>query len=199
MALNDKQSLFVEEYLKCFNRTQAAIAAGYSSKTAYSIGAELLKKPEIEQAISNRLTESAMSADEVLRRLAEHARGDIDDYLNDDGQFDLPKARRAKKTGLIKKLKTKRTVRVLDDTEYVTTEVEFELYDAQAALVNIGKHHGLFVDKTESKTDSTVRLDAALTHAIDSESAQSIFDILAAAGAIATGTDAAEADGVHTA
>lgn len=150
MALNTtRQALFVEEYLKCFNRTQAAIAAGYSPKTAYSIGAELLKKPEIEQAISQRLSETAMGADEVMMRLAEHARGNIDDYLADDGQFDLPKARKANKTGLIKKLKTKRTTRILDDIEYVTTEVEFELYDAQAALQLIGKHHKLFVEKSE--------------------------------------------------
>ena len=132
-----------------YYRTQAAISAGYSPKTAYSIGAELLKKTEIEHAISQRLRETAMGADEVMMRLAEHARGNIDDYLADDGQFNLSKARKANKTGLIKKLKTKRTTWILDDIEYVTTEVEFELYDAQSALQLIGKHHRLFVDKTE--------------------------------------------------
>ena len=51
-----------------YYRTQAAISAGYSPKTAYSIGAELLKKTEIEHAISRRLRETAMGADEVVDR-----------------------------------------------------------------------------------------------------------------------------------
>jgi len=33
------------------NATQAAIRAGYSAKTVYSIGQELLKKPEIANLI----------------------------------------------------------------------------------------------------------------------------------------------------
>ena len=44
--MNDRQKRFVEEYLVDFNATQAAIRAGYSPKTAYSIGNENLKKPE---------------------------------------------------------------------------------------------------------------------------------------------------------
>ncbi len=149
MALTDKQTLFANEYLQDFNRTQAAIRAGYSEKTAYAQGARLLKNAEIAEVITQRLQESAMSADEVLMRLAEHARGDIDNYLSEDGCFDLKKARRARRTGLIKKLKTKTTTRLVGDEDIKTTEVEFELYDAQAALALIGKYHKLFIDRTE--------------------------------------------------
>jgi transposase len=49
------------------------------------------------------------------------------------------------------------------------------------------------------KDGEPIKQNSTVTHAIDAESAQSIFDILAAAGAIAAGADAAEADGVHTA
>lgn len=42
--LTPKQKRFVEEYLVDCNATQAAIRAGYSPKTAYSIGQENLKK-----------------------------------------------------------------------------------------------------------------------------------------------------------
>jgi phage terminase small subunit len=41
----------VDEYAIDFNATQAAIRAGYSPKTAYSIGAENLTKPEIKAAL----------------------------------------------------------------------------------------------------------------------------------------------------
>jgi len=50
--LTPKQAVFVQEYLVDFNATRAAIKAGYSKKTAYTIGFENLKKPEIAEAIA---------------------------------------------------------------------------------------------------------------------------------------------------
>lgn len=75
MALSAKQTLFIDEYLKSFNATQAALSAGYSPKSACAIGWENLRKPEIAEFIKRRLSETAMSADEVLKRLADIARG----------------------------------------------------------------------------------------------------------------------------
>ena len=69
--MTEKQKLFCEEYLISLNATQAAIKAGYSEKTAYSIGNENLKKPEIQEYIQKRLKEKedALIAkqDEVLK------------------------------------------------------------------------------------------------------------------------------------
>ncbi len=45
--LTDKQKRFCEEYVIDWNATRSAIAAGYSENTAYSIGSENLKKPDI--------------------------------------------------------------------------------------------------------------------------------------------------------
>ena len=50
--LTAKQQRFVAEYLIDLNATQAAIRAGYSEKTAYSIGQENLTKPEIAAAVA---------------------------------------------------------------------------------------------------------------------------------------------------
>ena len=51
--LTRKQELFCREYVaNGYNATQAAIKAGYSKKTAYSIGQENLKKPEIATFLS---------------------------------------------------------------------------------------------------------------------------------------------------
>lgn len=52
MALTPKQERFVAEYLIDLNATQAAIRAGYSAKSAYSQAHDLLKKPEIAEALS---------------------------------------------------------------------------------------------------------------------------------------------------
>ncbi len=49
--LTPKQQRFVQEYAIDLNATAAAKRAGYSEKTAYSVGHEILKKPEIAGAI----------------------------------------------------------------------------------------------------------------------------------------------------
>lgn len=140
MALTDKQEAFINEYLKCWNATKAAIAAGYSEKTARSIGSENLTKPDILERIESRKKELTMSADEVLIRLSDHGRGDMSDFTNIRNGIpfvDLAKAEQAGKLHLLKKFK------VTDKS------VEIELYDAQAALVHIGRFHSLFTDKTD--------------------------------------------------
>lgn len=57
MALNEKQQRFAEEYLVDRNATQAAKRAGYSDKTAYSIGQRLLKNVEIRAYIDEKSEE----------------------------------------------------------------------------------------------------------------------------------------------
>ena len=57
MALTEKQKRFADEYLTDLNATQAAIRAGYSEKTARSIGQRLLTKVDIQKYIQERLKE----------------------------------------------------------------------------------------------------------------------------------------------
>lgn len=70
--LTAKQGRFVEEYLIDLNATQAAIRAGYSAKTAYSIGQENLSKPEIAEAVceanAQRSERTKIDADYVLQQ-----------------------------------------------------------------------------------------------------------------------------------
>lgn len=71
--LTDKQEKFCYEYVLHLNATKAAINAGYSEKTAYSIGGENLKKPEIQARIrymQDNLAETAQLS--ALRVLKEH-------------------------------------------------------------------------------------------------------------------------------
>lgn len=53
--------IFVTEYIKSGNATQAAIAAGYSEKTAYSQGSRLLKHVEVQQYLNK--TEQKLNRD----------------------------------------------------------------------------------------------------------------------------------------
>lgn len=147
--MRPKQAAFVESYLQNFNATQAALAAGYSPKTAYSIGAENLKKPEIAAAIRERLDALKMTADEVLTGLASHARGTMEDFvrIDDKGEpwIDFRQAVAKNQMHLVKRFKVKKK----SGDGWTETEVEVELYDAQRAKELIGRHHGLFPNRVD--------------------------------------------------
>lgn len=135
MALTAKRQAFVDSYLGTWNASEAARVAGYAAPGQE--GHRLLKIAEIADEIQRRVSERAMSADEVLVRLAEIARGDMSDFVSFSPGVKLPlldlaKAHREGKFQLIKKLK------------YTDQGgVEFELYDKLAALAQIAKAQGL--------------------------------------------------------
>lgn len=153
--LTSKERLFIEYYLACWNAAEAARKAGYSVKSAREIGHENLTKPHIAEAVEARIAQIAMSADEVLVRLAEHARGDMGDFFDVDKKgnwaVNLKKAKRDKKLRLVKKIET--TTQLVGKDQIPETTVKFELYDAQSALALLGKHHKLFTDKSEIRNE----------------------------------------------
>lgn len=55
-SVEEKEQLFVAEYLKDFNACQAAIRAGYSEKRGRQTGHDLLRKPHIQQGISEAVS-----------------------------------------------------------------------------------------------------------------------------------------------
>lgn len=145
VTLTDKQIAFCEAYLQHFNATRAAKEAGYSERTAYSIGGENLKKPELALYIRERLNEAAMGADEVLFHLAQIARGDITEVMNEGGEVSITAARVAGKSNLIKRVRS-RTI-TTDNSDIHETEAEG--YDRLKALELLGRAHGLFIDRVQ--------------------------------------------------
>lgn len=71
--LNKKQHAFTVEYVKDHNATQAAIRAGYSARTAGSQSHDLLKKPEIQDAIQEledaARARAGITVDTIVQRL----------------------------------------------------------------------------------------------------------------------------------
>lgn len=67
--MTDKQKLFVTEYIKDRNATKAAIAAGYSEKTAGQAASRLLKDVKIREAVNkpfeNRINKNIADAAEI--------------------------------------------------------------------------------------------------------------------------------------
>ena len=72
-GLTAQQRLFVAEYLKDGNATQAAIRSGYSKKSAEQIGYQLLQKTSVAQAIAQQqkasIARTLGGADEVLAQM----------------------------------------------------------------------------------------------------------------------------------
>lgn len=86
MALNEKQARFAAEYIVDLNATQAALRAGYSKKTAYSQGHDLLKHPEVGAEIqrlkSARSARTEVSADAVVSELSRIAFSDVTEIVS---------------------------------------------------------------------------------------------------------------------
>ena len=152
-----KHQSFVNEYLKDFNGTQAAIRAGYSSRSARSTASELLTYPNVKAAIDERV----MSANEAAALLTDIARGDIADLMSvssmgfsinlidedENGERIINP-----KTKLIKKIKQKVTTimpRNEQGEEREIVETELELYSAHEAQKDILKSRGKLIDKHE--------------------------------------------------
>lgn len=150
MALTAKRKLFVAYYLgeANGNATAAARMAGYADRAE---GSRLLKMPEIRALVDKRVESVAMVGDKILSLLAEQARGTMGDFVSFDttGQpfIDLRKAVEQQKMHLIRKL------RVTGDGA-----VEVELYDAQTALVHLGRYFKLFTDKLEVANTGPVEI-----------------------------------------
>jgi phage terminase small subunit len=83
--MNERQRRFADYYIETLNATQSAIQAGYSKKTAYSIGEENLRKPEIKtyiaDAMAKKESERIASQDEVLKFLTSLMRGEITESI----------------------------------------------------------------------------------------------------------------------
>ena len=88
-GVHQRRTRFIKEYLIDQNATRAAIAAGYSKKTAYAQGSRLLKNAEITAEIEQKNTESNqkydLSADRIKQEIARLCYYDPADYWNANG------------------------------------------------------------------------------------------------------------------
>ena len=171
MALTDKQRRFVDEYLIDLNATQAAIRAGYSEKTSGSQSFDLLKKPEIKEYLATRQRDmekrTEITQDRVLRELAKIGFADIRKAVNWGAEVPVVNP----ETGEV--LTANGVVLVSsgsidDDTAAAISEIsqtaqgiKIKMHDKKGALVDIGKHLGMFVDRVDAVV-STRELPASI-------------------------------------
>lgn len=89
--MSEKQKAFSDYYIETLNQTEAAKRAGYSEKTARSMGSENLTKPYIKEYIELRLAQMeekrVATASEVLEYLTRVMRGEEKDQFDMDASL----------------------------------------------------------------------------------------------------------------
>jgi phage terminase small subunit len=134
----EKRAAFVEAFLSNGeNATKAAIAAGFSEKTAGSAGARLLKNVEISTALNKRRTEVLanlqLNTEKTILEVARLAFSDPRKIANEDGSF-------------------KQLHELDDDTAAAVASyevdkdggVKYKFWDKNSALDKAAKVQGLF-------------------------------------------------------
>jgi len=171
MALTAKQQRFVDEYLVDLNATQAAIRAGYSQKTANEQGARLLANVSVKEAVARGMNERSgrvgITQDMVLRELAKIGFSDIRKVVRwgetmvrmadgDEGEADdmVP----------YHGLSLIDADEIDDNTAAAIAEVsqgrdglKVKLHDKKGALVDIGRHLGMFAAPGHIELDAELK------------------------------------------
>lgn len=139
--MTDKQKRFINEYMVDLNATAAAKRAGYSEKTAYSIGQRLLKNVEIQvaiQQIQNKMQNKLeITQERVMQELAAVAFAEGTDFIYVDeigNACPVPTYRLSEQQ--------KKAISVIRQGQ--NGRAEIKLYDKIRALELIGKHLGMF-------------------------------------------------------
>lgn len=153
VALNNRQLLFVDEYIKLGNAYQAALNAGYKKASAKDaskwINTEILKNPnenerkkykrEVREAIDRRMEEKEKELiadqDEVLKYLTSVLRGE------------------SKSTEIV--------VEGIGDgcSEARTIQKEPSEKDRLKAAELLGKRYGIYTDRVEADVDMELNIN----------------------------------------
>ena len=145
MALTLREEKFCIEYVNKLDKAKAAVAAGYSKKTARQIGYEVFTKPDIQKRIAEirQDLKEQLGIDEHSIITELHALGfwNIKDFVAAGNVIkDISKLPKSKLTPVVG-IKVKETFTPTGDKE-VTTELK--LSDKRAAIVDLGRHLGIF-------------------------------------------------------
>ena len=152
--LSPKQEVFVQEYLKDLNATQAAIRAGYSEKSASRIGIELLNKNHVREAVekgrAKRAERTEITADRVVTELAKIAFADPRDLMEWG-----PNGVALKDSST---LTEEQAAGVAEVVEGSGGALRLKKHDKVKALELLGKHIGMFRDRVETDVSGGVVL-----------------------------------------
>ena len=155
--LTTKQRLFCKEYSIHKNATRAAIEAGYSEKTARSIGHENLTKPDVWKQIEKerdaRELRVDITGDRILSELGLIAFADIQNYMEigEDGQITVKKWEEMPEhaSRAIESISEDRIIRENPDGTQIVVhdKFKFKMHSKLGALTLLFKNKGLAAEE----------------------------------------------------
>lgn len=157
-AITRKQEIFVAEYCAHSDGTRAAIAAGYSEKSAKSQASQLLNNPKIAARISNKtqkiVNKLEISAERVLQELAKLAFLDPRSFFDSTGALipitELDSSVAACLSGMeVEELFEGRG----ENRQHIGRVKKIKFADKGQNLERLGRHLKLFTDKFEAEVN----------------------------------------------
>lgn len=166
--LTTKQSRFVREYLIDLNAKQAAIRAGYSARSAEVEGSRLLKNAKVIAALARERkaisTRTGITPERVLNELAKFGFADIRKVIKwranvtqmDEDEDGEPVLRTTNEVVLVDsdKIDADTAAAITEIAQTKDGALKVKLVDKRAALVDIGRHLGMFKTGTAPSDES---------------------------------------------
>lgn len=152
--LTVKEELFVSYYVACRNATKAAKLAGYSEKSAYSIGVENLSKHVIKEEIDNKINElkqeAKVDAAYIIEKLMAIAGVNMGDFISwdKDGNTTIHPSETIDKNNKYAISSIEKKTRNFGPDISETT-IQVKTHDKVRALELLGKYLKMFSDKVE--------------------------------------------------
>lgn len=159
---NRRHQAFISELFLCGMKQVEAYQRVYpksSYDSARANAARLIAIDSISEEITRRMKEKQLSADEVLARLGDMARGDVADFVGIERPSDLLNEEYRGKTHVIKKFKrhvttTRTQSKSGGESETINEYTELEMYSALDALEKVGRNFALFTDNVQHSSSA---------------------------------------------
>lgn len=161
-CLTDQQELFVKEYMKTFNGSAAAIAAGYSEKSSRSIASILLTKENIITRLAElkalATTQHDIERHQIINELKLIAFGSTADIIGWDGDSVYLLNKDA--MGVAARFIDGITINVTKDLKTNTSETSIKITtlakEKVKALELLGRHIGMWKEhQTQTQNNFT--------------------------------------------
>lgn len=154
MALTARQERFVEEYMIDLDAKNAAIRAGYSARSAKTLGPRLTKMKNvaarIEEEKAKRARRTGITAERVLRELAQLA------------FFDASKCLGMLNGDMEKMEELERETASIAAIKIGKGGIEIRFHDKTRALELLGRHMGIFREEGAGREEIQVELGSGV-------------------------------------
>ena len=169
-ALNPKQERFVAEYLVDLNASQAAIRAGYNRRSAKNHGYRLLRTGSVAEAVATAQADLAgkigVTVERIVTELARIGFADIRDVVQWRSVPAATDMHEGKTNARAISVEVKNADELTPHAAAAIAElslqpsgsVRVKLHDKRAALVDLGKHLGMFGGGREQASSLTIEI-----------------------------------------